>query len=181
MRLIRCCRCDEAKPEEQYAPSARLRRPNGTGMWCRSCRCDYQNGRLRSEPALAAKKRAYDRAYKKATQQRVEAIKVLRGCELCGEKHPGVLDFHHRDPKGKTMTVSRAVYGRGWAAVEAEMAKCELLCANCHRKKHYDEKTGAWWPADQAMRHWAMRSSPRAALIRNYTGSSSLARIGPAR
>ena len=120
-------------------------------MWCRACRQDYQSARLRNDPEHAAKMRSLHRGYKKAYQQRVEAMKVVRGCETCGERHPGVLDFHHRDPKGKEMTVSRAVAGRGWAAIEAEIAKCELLCANCHRKRHYDEKSGAWWSNAEKM------------------------------
>lgn len=57
----------------------------------------------------------------------------------CGEAHPPCLDFHHRDPDTKIECVATLVAnGRSRAIVMAEIAKCDLMCANCHRK--YDEQ-----------------------------------------
>ena len=55
-------------------------------------------------------------------------------CIDCGEKDPMVLELDHI--KDKDMAVSKAV-GRGWSKerVLAEIAKCEVRCANCHRRK----------------------------------------------
>ena len=63
------------------------------------------------------------------------------GCIRCGETDPRVLDFHHRDPSQKVMGVSRMVY----VAVTEEMLleeiqKCDVLCANCHRIVHAEER-----------------------------------------
>src|ERR1051326_2653657 len=59
-------------------------------------------------------------------------------CVRCGEDHLACLEFHHRDPEKKEMVVSRTV-DWGWSIerILAEIAKCEVLCANCHRKQHW--------------------------------------------
>lgn len=58
----------------------------------------------------------------------------------CGENHPAVLQFHHRNPKEKAFEVSEFVYHQkgGIKNLEAEIAKCDVLCANCHLKYHYE-------------------------------------------
>lgn len=62
------------------------------------------------------------------------------GCIKCGEKHPACLDFHHRN--GKTDKLGHiGVYRRyGTDRLLAEIAKCDVMCANCHRIHHHDER-----------------------------------------
>lgn len=61
-----------------------------------------------------------------------------RGCNRCERSDPACLDFHHLDDVEKETDVGTMVtFGYGPEALEAEMAKCEVLCANCHRKVHY--------------------------------------------
>lgn len=65
------------------------------------------------------------------------AFKASLFCTRCGENHPACLDFHHRDPVEKDFAVHQAIRRRwGQARVLAEIAKCDVLCANCHRKLH---------------------------------------------
>lgn len=63
-------------------------------------------------------------------------------CELCGySKSLAALEFHHRDPNQKDFRVSGK--NVSWEKVKAELDKCQLLCANCHREEHerlMDEK-----------------------------------------
>jgi len=60
-------------------------------------------------------------------------------CETCGEPHIACLDFHHRNPKEKLFVI--ADYRQyGVEKILNEIAKCQILCANCHRKLHYDLK-----------------------------------------
>jgi hypothetical protein len=52
------------------------------------------------------------------------------------------MDFHHRDGVKKDMPVSWLVnMGAAWIRIEAEMAKCDLVCANCHRIRHWGDKS----------------------------------------
>lgn len=62
------------------------------------------------------------------------------GCKQCGESDPRCLDFHHRDPAEKERGISEMVTrGVSKRQLQSEMAKCEVLCANCHRTRHGEE------------------------------------------
>jgi ribosomal protein L44E len=49
----------------------------------------------------------------------------------------GALDFHHRDPATKDFSVGH--FDGSLERLLAEVAKCDLLCANCHRTRHARE------------------------------------------
>ena len=60
-------------------------------------------------------------------------------CSRCDESHPACLDFHHVYGE-KKFTIGEVKH-RGYCVetVKAEIAKCIVLCSNCHRKLHWDE------------------------------------------
>ena len=65
-------------------------------------------------------------------------------CSRCGEGDTACLDFHHREPDKKEKHVTTMI--SGWYSKEkilTEIAKCDILCANCHRKEHARLKNGA--------------------------------------
>lgn len=69
-----------------------------------------------------------------------EMRKIKAGaCVDCGQTFPWhVMDFDHRDPKTKTADVSTLVKTYvPWPSVLAEIEKCDLVCACCHRKRTY--------------------------------------------
>ncbi len=59
-------------------------------------------------------------------------------CQECGEDHPSCIDFHHLDLSTKYKNVSSLVYDCDKKKLLEEVAKCISLCANCHRKLHYN-------------------------------------------
>ena len=63
------------------------------------------------------------------------------GCSKCGyNEHPCALDFHHVDESDKEFPLNLAQRKRyGMARVKKEVAKCIVLCANCHRIHHHKE------------------------------------------
>ncbi|MFY9714573.1 MAG: hypothetical protein WAK00_13965 [Microbacterium sp.] len=58
-------------------------------------------------------------------------------CVDCGETDPVVLDFDHLPGLPKKFEVARAVNAstRAWSTIAAEIMKCEVVCANCHRRR----------------------------------------------
>ena len=66
------------------------------------------------------------------------------GCEICGEKHPACLDWHHKNQEDKKDVVAR-VQSMGMKKaiffLEEESKKCSILCSNCHRKLHHENGT----------------------------------------
>jgi hypothetical protein len=60
---------------------------------------------------------------------------LAHACVDCGETNPIVLEFDHLDSTTKLGHVgSLARAGYSWSTVLAELEKCEVRCANCHRK-----------------------------------------------
>jgi hypothetical protein len=65
-------------------------------------------------------------------------------CIDCGENDPVVLEFDHVDRSKKTKGVARLLSGHwSWNRLLQEIEKCEIRCANCHRRKTYVQ-LGAW-------------------------------------
>jgi hypothetical protein len=62
-------------------------------------------------------------------------------CLHCGENHPACLQFHHRDRLDKSFTLA-SVVGRASSIkqIMREIEKCDVLCANCHAKLHWQER-----------------------------------------
>ncbi len=73
--------------------------------------------------------------YRRITKQR--CVEYLGGvCVDCGiQTLPAVYDFHHRNPDEKSFDIATR---RNWSfeRLVAELDKCDLLCANCHRIRH---------------------------------------------
>ena len=56
---------------------------------------------------------------------------------FCGySKDKTALDFHHIDESTKEFGLSDRGMTRSWEKIKAEVAKCILVCANCHREIH---------------------------------------------
>jgi hypothetical protein len=66
------------------------------------------------------------------------AVEYLGGeCIRCGYKRAiEALEFHHRDPAQKEISISATGNTLSWETVKLELDKCDLLCANCHREIH---------------------------------------------
>ena len=73
---------------------------------------------------------------------RWDTFKRTLKCTKCGFDHPAALDFHHTNPAEKENIVSNLVGNGCFAAAMEEVQKCIVLCANCHRIHHYEEKSG---------------------------------------
>lgn len=97
-------------------------------------------------------KRAYERNWckTKGKQKRLDAnkrweekkikefkkIKSTLKCNRCPENHISCLEFHHRDPSKKEGNVGQIMSRCSTKKLLEEIEKCEVLCANCHRKEH---------------------------------------------
>ncbi len=61
-------------------------------------------------------------------------------CKLCGMEDIAILQFHHRDPSTKSFIVGNALRENreklSRTELETEIAKCDLLCPNCHAAHH---------------------------------------------
>ena len=61
-------------------------------------------------------------------------LKSSTGCLDCEEKDPIVLEFDHRNPKEKHFNIGEG-YNKSIEVLLAEISKCDIVCANCHRRR----------------------------------------------
>ncbi len=71
-------------------------------------------------------------------QKKMKAIRRFAGiCLGCrGRYYPTVFEFHHWDSREKEFEIATAGMGRSWQKINEELAKCVMLCANCHCEVH---------------------------------------------
>ena len=124
-----CRRCGNVLNVENF--NKNKAKKDGLNSFCRQCSKDYLKEHYKRN------KRYYiDKAEKHKKKTRLSRLDILKdkACLHCGEADPDVLEFHHRNPTDKYKNVS-TLFSKGWSRkVVEEMAKCDILCANCHRR-----------------------------------------------
>jgi hypothetical protein len=119
---IRCSKCKRFKEQGAFLP--RYDRKRGRRQPCRQCR-----RRLRKPSSGWAELR-------RTVILRSIALWLLGDeCVRCGERDPVVLDFDHIDPETKDFSLSAAFRVLSWKRILEEVRKCQILCANDHRRK----------------------------------------------
>ena len=129
-----CTRCNKQKELSEFA--SRKGTKDGKAYACKACHIKY------SARHYTTNKRSYVLQSKKqrsTIQEKLLNYKGQRGCANCSEKRPWVLDFHHPDPSIKDGDVA-FLKGKGnWKLLEREIAKCVVVCRNCHADIHYQQ------------------------------------------
>lgn len=126
---------------------------NWKGYSCRVCNeCQkIRMQRKRANPDFkaneAAKMRRWREAnpernkvtYRSAYQRRNRWLQDRKKkCKFCPENRFPCLDFHHRERGEKVATIGQVRHWNQERLVE-EIAKCDVVCANCHRWLHWKE------------------------------------------
>ena len=128
-----CRRCGETKPIADFPLVRRGEEKRQT--WCRACfaavNAAYYARNLERERA-----RVISQTTRRRTETRRMIIEYLLAhpCVDCGERDIVVLEFDHRGEKiGDVSTYANS--GRPWPRVLGEIEKCDVRCANCHRRE----------------------------------------------
>jgi len=135
---LTCARCGLAKPAEHF--SIRCRETGERQAWCRACMTDYKRDwYLRNRDHQVARVRMNRDRTSRENQDRAWEYLGQHPCVDCGEPDPVVLQFDHlRDKSRNVSTMLRS--GFSWTAIQAEIDKCAVRCANCHRRKTARER-----------------------------------------
>jgi transposase-like protein len=153
-RLRRCSRCGHDLPLELFN-----RLGEGHQWYCRSCFAAYfrARGDLHRQQSKAAK-RSRHRALK------AHVLDYLRShsCFDCGQTDPVVLEFDHTGEK-LAAVAALVAQAASFKAVDAEIARCEVVCANCHKRR--TAKRARW---RRALPEAADRPYATAAIARNF-------------
>lgn len=99
---------------------------------------EYHNEYYRNNPKRQADIRRYKAEAVARNKKFVDDYLKTHPCVKCGEQDIIVLEFDHRNSAEKDRSVSKmATVGVSVEKLKAEMDKCDVLCANCHRRKTF--------------------------------------------
>lgn len=126
MKECGCCR--RLLPAEFFNKHVRRRRQH----WCRNC----FNAYFRARGALHREQVRAGRERRVAVAQR-HALEYLRSraCADCGESRATVLDFDHVRGEKIREVAALIRLGSSLPKLDAEIEKCDVVCANCHRRR----------------------------------------------
>ena len=131
--MKRCTKCHFQYKLSDF-PKNRTK-PDGYSNICKQCNTEnvkafYKVNRNRYKHLVQER----TKKYLIKVQNKVNSIKQERGCYFCDETQPCCLDFHHKNDK--LYTIGALVRQKSWKKIETEIAKCIVVCSNCHRKLH---------------------------------------------
>ena len=114
--MKKCSKCFALKPFNGFY----LRANKVTHNWCKECNKDHAKARQR--------------------ELKRQCVEYKGGsCIDCGRTgHQSIFDFHHQDPLQKDFTFANLKTTKMNVKIQKELDKCVLLCACCHRLRHYD-------------------------------------------
>lgn len=137
MELKKCSKCKEDKELLNFY--LREKNSNKYSNECKLCqKITTHNSYLKHKEKIIEK----TLKNKKETKDWFYNLKSKLKCEKCGFSNYIALDFHHLDPSKKDRGIPYLLSTCNKKKILKEIEKCIVLCSNCHRILHYEEKNG---------------------------------------
>lgn len=130
-----CTKCQTKKNVSEF--SFRWRAKNKRHPWCRPCTRTHNMERYHDNHDHYAKHHTLLTKNKRQEKMlRVLEYLQTHPCIDCGEADPIVLEFDHREDAIKISAVAVLItHNCGWEKIKTEIDKCDVRCANCHRRR----------------------------------------------
>lgn len=131
--MKRCCSCGIEKLESEF--NKNCTRKDGLQIQCRDCNKiqskDYYKRNKKKHSELCSR---VAKTFRELNKERLINYLSFHPCVDCGETDIVVLDFDH--VRGKKLgNISQMVsHGYSWKVIKEEIDKCEVRCANDHRR-----------------------------------------------
>jgi hypothetical protein len=128
-----CPKCQTEKTEAEFHRAADRR--DGCQPYCKSCKKSIDASiYARGGEEYKARKRMRQRKTAARNAGLVFEYLEQHPCVDCGEADPIVLEFDHVRGQKKSNLSDLILTYSSWETIQAEIAKCEVHCANCHRR-----------------------------------------------
>lgn len=125
----KCNKCQVEKDLSEFRKDNH--RSDGYRSDCKVCARAYAKSAYMERYSAAVQVR--DKERRASNRQLMEQHKTQ--CVRCSEPDKACLEFHHRDPADKLFTIAHNVQ-RSTSVLLEEIAKCVVICSNCHKKLH---------------------------------------------
>jgi len=145
-----CTGCAASKPIEEFRMKNKAKGTRGTR--CRECRSAYgkRHYAQNRDQYLRRAKRRRTSGRRIAYWSWLMTYLESHPCVDCGETDPLVLQFDHREGAVKVDTIGTMVNRANWNTLLAEIAKCDVRCANCHRLRTAERFSWSKWIRESA-------------------------------
>lgn len=137
-----CTKCREKKPLDTFSKRSR-NKTDGRQSICKECHKVVCRARYQ---AKKGEYRENNRSARTRVRRLVWEFLEEHPCIDCGESDPRVLEFDHVRGAKQFAVTTGVSNGLSWRKIQTEIKKCDVRCANCHRKKTYVQQ-GYWTPA----------------------------------
>jgi hypothetical protein len=127
-----CTKCNTTKPLSDFKKNKT--KPSGYQSSCFACHQVYQ-AKWYQENKEVHGERTYERNRRIDQEHRQRIIDYLKEhpCVDCGESDPIVLEFDH--VRGEKKNEISKMIRNAWKRTLEEISKCDVRCANCHRRR----------------------------------------------
>lgn len=134
METKKCTKCEKQKNVENF--SFKNKEKNKRTSICNECQREYKNRWYHKHSENKEKFRIQSNITRKKLRQKMIDFLKDKSCIDCGEKDFVTFEFDHREVEKKQSTISKMVNDcYSWDKISQEINKCDIRCANCHRKK----------------------------------------------
>lgn len=109
---------------------------------CKECARKYSKEHYRKNRKKYLERNIlYDKRIKVEYAEKIASLKDFP-CMDCGIKYPRhVMDFDHREGEKKVGAIAILIRRKtGLKTLLAEVAKCDVVCSNCHRERTYQRR-----------------------------------------
>lgn len=129
-----CCSCKLLLEDDMF--SFKIKEKGIRTSKCKTCTKAYGKIHYNNNKNVYKERSKNNRENEiKKTKDLIAKLKIK--CIKCGESHPATLDFHHINPNEKDQDIAKMTSRK---KILEESKKCIILCSNCHRKLHWNER-----------------------------------------
>ena len=126
-----CTNCKTKKPLEDFQKRSSAK--DGHTNLCKLCKRNYDNSYYKNNPKRSEYIRNNQKMRELETNKYIIEYLLKNPCVDCGENDIVVLEFDH--VRGEKRGVISVIKRSSLKSVKKEIEKCEVRCANCHRRK----------------------------------------------
>ena len=129
-----CAKCQKNKPLSEFA--FKNKQKGWLVSYCKECNREYQRNHYKNNKSCYhLKRKEWRTKFRIEIREKVIEYLGTHPCVDCGEKDFAVLEFDHVRGDKKGNIANLIANDTSWHAIKEEINKCDIRCANCHKRR----------------------------------------------